>query len=139
MGTLLFHRAEFLNCLANNLSGDRTSVHFGKRLATYSVSSSASDSQPSISLEFKDGSTAMCHVLIGADGVHSAARRSLLLLAARGLEQVQDKNEVAASLRVKIDPVWTGLTSYRNVVSAEKLRALNPNHSALSRAQFVRD
>lgn len=81
----------------------------------------------------------MCHVLIGADGVHSAARRSLLLLAARGLEQVQDKNEVAASLRVKIDPVWTGLTSYRNVVSAEKLRALNPNHSALSRAQFVRD
>ena len=134
MGLVPFHRPEFLDCLATKLPRDRASVHFGKRLVSYSVSS---ESNRAITLEFKDGSTATCDVLLGADGVHSATRKSLLELAALELEATQGGIDAATSLRGKIDLLWTGLTAYRTIINADKLRALNPNHSALIGPQFV--
>lgn len=133
-GLVTLHRADFLDCLASNLPREQASVHFGKRLVSYSESA---NSEMPITMEFKDGTTATCHVLLGADGVHSPTRHALLEFAARKAEAEQDKQETAARLREKIDPVWSGIISYRMVVGADKLRALNPNHSALTKCLLV--
>ena len=79
-----FHRAEFLKILEKNIpSSYRT--HFGKRLESYEDSTS----NP-ITLRFKDGTTATCDVLIGADGVKSAVRRSMFAdLAAKAQDDAQ--------------------------------------------------
>lgn len=134
MGLLPFHRPDFLDCLASNLPQDRASVHFGKRLVSYSISSGTACP---ITLDFMDGSTARCHVIIGADGVHSVARKVTLELAVRDLEAKYGES-AAATLREKIEPVWTGLTAYRTVANAEKLRALNPGHGVLTGPRLVR-
>lgn len=134
MGLIPFLRPEFLDCLADKLPHERAHVHFGKRLVSYSVSP---QSNPLITLQFKDGSTAKCDVLVGADGVHSATRKSLLEFAAHDLEANQGDVDAATSLREKIEPVWTGYTAYRTVANAAKLRALNPNHSVLTGPHMV--
>lgn len=88
-------------------------------------------------MSFKDGTTATCHVLIGADGVHSPTRHTLLEFAAQKAEATECGKESAALLREKIDAVWSGLVSNRMTASAEKLRALNPDHRALTGSQIV--
>lgn len=134
VGLTTFHRPEFLDCLASNLPKERVSVHFTKRLVSYTETP---NSDMPFTLKFRDGSTSTCHVLIGADGVHSPTRRTLLELAAQKAETAQDGKGAAAELRQKIDPVWSGLTAYRMVISAEKLKALNPHHGALTGPYIV--
>lgn len=113
-------------------------MHFGKRLLSYSHEDS-SDATPPITLKFKDGSTAHCDLLIGADGVYSTARHSLLELAARDLEagSTDEGKKTANVLREKKEPVWSGHTAYRATANSEMLRKLNPNHRTLSSFQFV--
>lgn len=132
VGLLPFHRPELLDVLASKLPRD-ASVYFGKRLLSYSVSSGTDFPN---TLEFKDGSTAGCHVVIGADGVHSATRKTMLELVARELE-AKEGESAAASLREKIEPIWTGLTAYRTVANAGKLKALNPDHGGLTGPRVV--
>lgn len=48
---------------------------FGKRLDSY-VDASEAEGKP-ITLNFQDGTSAICDVLIGADGVKSAVRTAL--------------------------------------------------------------
>lgn len=136
-GPHAFHRAEFLDCLAGNLDPDITSVYFRKRLQSYATTSEASPS--SITLEFKDGSTATCDLLIGADGIHSATRCTLLELAAQESEVGASRGGVETDIRLREmkEPVWSGHTAYRTIVSSEKLRNLNPNHRILSSFQLV--
>lgn len=129
MGALAFHRPDFLTCLSENLPHDSANVHFKKRLVSYTIS--PDDSSQAITLQFKDGTTATCDVLIGADGIHSPTRHVMLELAARDLEAAKNA-EGAKELRAKIEPQWSGLVSYRTVANAEKVRALNPNHLALT-------
>ena len=123
-----FHRAEFLKILEKNIpSSYRT--HFGKRLESYEDSTS----NP-ITLRFKDGTTATCDVLIGADGVKSAVRRSMFAdLAAKA----QDDAQAAAYLQC-IDPTWSGVVTYRALIQADSFKEDYPDHVALSTPTLVR-
>ena len=134
VGLRSFHRPEFLDCLANCLPREQVTVHFATRLVSYSES--AAPNMP-ITIYFKDGTTAACNVLIGADGVHSPTRHTLIELAAQKAEATEGGKESATLLREKADAVWSGMKAYRMVAHADKLRALNPYHSALTGSQLV--
>ncbi|KAH8111745.1 FAD/NAD-binding domain-containing protein [Phellopilus nigrolimitatus] len=136
MGILTFHRAEFQNALAQHLDPKITTAHFRKRLVSYDYAPSNSSpslpisSESPIILHFKDGSTAQCNVLVGADGIHSAARHTMLELAAYAAEAEaydtgdgEKAGEKAENLRAK---------KYPDLVLGEKMKSLNPNHRALS-------
>lgn len=97
------------------------------------------DAASMITLEFRDGSSAHCDLLIGADGIYSATRHTLLELAAQEFEadsSIEGKKS-ANMLRAKKEPVWSGHISYRTTADSEKLRKLNPNHRILSSFQLV--
>ncbi|PAV19849.1 FAD NAD(P)-binding domain-containing [Pyrrhoderma noxium] len=126
-GIVSLHRAHFLDVLAKNLDLTQTRVHFSKRLVTYSLPRDASSSDP-IVLHFQDGTSSKCDILVGADGIHSIVRQSLLTFASSELEQGEaDK----VRLRNKIEPLWSGTIAYRALIPSEKLRALNPSHRTL--------
>ncbi|KAI5119670.1 hypothetical protein M0805_007760 [Coniferiporia weirii] len=135
-GGFFFHRAEFLDVLVRNLDTEITSTHFSKRLVSYSLPPASVPSSP-ITLNFEDGNTATCDVLIGADGIHSATRHTLLELAAKDAEAEAeaansvDGKKMAETLRAMVDPVWSGCVTYRAIVPREKLEKVNPSHRAL--------
>ncbi|KAH8111730.1 FAD/NAD-binding domain-containing protein [Phellopilus nigrolimitatus] len=139
MGILAFYRAEFLMSLAGQLDSATTSKHFSKRLVSYTLPPASSPSSP-ITLNFKDGTTATCDVLIGADGIHSATRHTLLGLAAADAEAdgSDEGRKSAEILRGMVDPVWSGSVAYRGVIPRERLEKLNPNHRAMKTPQNVR-
>ena len=119
-----FHRAHFHSVLLSHLSSTCT-THNAKRLQSYSQPFESSATSP-ITLTFTDGSTAVCDVLIGADGIKSAVRRNMLHELAESVEP--DEKESVLSC---INPVWSGVTAYRTLVSAEKLRERYPDHRIL--------
>lgn len=135
VGNVSFHRADFLDVLASGLDKTVTTPHFSKRLASYSQPAPA-EREPSrpdgVVLRFTDGSTATCDVLVGADGIHSATRKTLLEEAAALADPGQ-----AETLRGLKEPVWSGSVAYRAVVSGEALRRVNPGHRALTTPQNV--
>lgn len=134
-GLLRFHRAVFQRCLADQLDPEIVTSHFSKRLVSYRSSSPGSP----VTLQFADGSKATCDVLVGADGIHSATRHTMLERAA--LDAVAEGGvqslKRAAQLRMSIDPVWSGSIAYRALVPFERLIAINPDHGALSTLQSV--
>ena len=88
-----------------------------KRLTSYSQSSSR---QHPVRLEFQDGSTAACDVLVGADGVKSAVRAVLVreLADAARIDQISpddpylDAPRGNAEILVAYAPVASGGASY---------------------------
>lgn len=78
-------------------------------------------------------------MLVGADGIHSATRHTMLERAA--LDAVAEGGvqslKRASQLRMSIDPVWSGSIAYRALVPFERLIAMNPDHGALSTLQLV--
>ncbi|KAI5117340.1 hypothetical protein M0805_001945 [Coniferiporia weirii] len=136
-GSLFFHRAEFLNALVKRLDPETSSAHFSKRLISYSLPSKFASNEP-ITLNFKDGTTATCDVLIGADGIHSATRHTLLELAAENAEMIgnEEGKETARTLRTMLDPIWSGSVAYRAIVPREMLERINPTHSAIFAAKY---
>ncbi|KAF2099287.1 FAD/NAD(P)-binding domain-containing protein [Rhizodiscina lignyota] len=85
-------------------------VRFGKRLVQISEAPTENDAQAgSITLTFKDGTTAKADVLIGCDGVHSATRKYLL-----------GPDHPAVGLKNHDGWAWV-----RRVVPAEEANALN--------------
>lgn len=129
-----YHRAEFLKILEKNIpSSYRT--HFGKRLVSYTEDSSSppSSSEP-VTLHFKDGSTAKCDVLVGADGIRSAVRRTMFSdLAAKSQDEVQ-----AVTYRRCVDAAWSGVVTYRALVKTEAFKAEYPDHTSISSPVCVR-
>ncbi|KAI0696714.1 FAD/NAD(P)-binding domain-containing protein [Cytidiella melzeri] len=104
--TYLFHRAHFLNVLVERLPANI--AHLGKRLRTYSHDTSSGE----IALEFADGSSATCDILIGSDGIKSAVRRCMYeRKAAAGKPE----------LLKHVEPRFTGWVVYRSLVPVEKL------------------
>lgn len=116
-----FHRAHFHGVLLSHLPSTCT-THNAKRLKSYSQPTECSENS-SITLTFTDGTTATCDVLIGADGIKSTVRCYMLNQLAESMEP--DEKESVLSC---INPVWSGVTAYRTLVSAEKLHVHYPNH-----------
>ena len=97
-------------------------TYFSHRLQSYTQHYPGS-----ITLSFTDGSTATCDILIGADGVKSAVRRSLLTELA---QQAANSGRLGEShnLLNSIDPKWTGIVAYRALIPTERLKAYQDAH-----------
>ncbi|KZP18795.1 FAD/NAD(P)-binding domain-containing protein [Athelia psychrophila] len=118
-GMLPFHRASFQKVLIKHLPPSCTS-HFGKRLVSYDDPASGP-----ITLHFKDGTTAECDVLVGADGIKSAVRATLVSNLAK-------EGKITKEEATQPNPVWSGTVVYRNLVPKERLEAQAPGHRALT-------
>jgi salicylate hydroxylase len=120
-----FHRAEFHGALLNRLPSC-CGAFPSKRLESYTQ-------QPgdAIMLRFQDGSTATCDILLGADGVKSAVRKTMLHEAASWAES-QHRNADAAELRSLSEPHLSGFFCYRALIPAERLSSISSQHRALS-------
>ena len=81
-------------------------------------------------LSFEDGTSTSCDVLIGADGLKSAVRASVLQERAYWA-QSEGRPKEASELLAAIQPIWSGTVAYRALIPAEKLSALSPHHGAL--------
>ena len=125
------HRAEFHEVLLNRLSS-RCHTSPSKRLESYVQRPGAP-----IMLRFQDGSNATCDILIGADGIKSAVRKTMLQEAAMWAES-QHRNFDAAKLRSLGEPRFSGFVAYRTLIPAERLSNISPQHRALSSAVQVR-
>jgi len=127
VGNITMHRIEFQTALAHHLEHETITTEFSKRLLNYTL-----EEDGSVLLHFRDGSTVTCDVLVGADGIHSATRQTMIKLAENDA-QAAGKDELVKELSragVK-DPVWSGTVAYRSLIPSEKLRELNPNHRTL--------
>ncbi|KZT64400.1 salicylate hydroxylase [Daedalea quercina L-15889] len=127
-GLVTIHRPEFQHILLRHLSPSAR-THTSKRLASYSQSSQQ-EPQSRVTLYFEDGSSATCDVLIGADGVKSATRASLVDELAQAARAAGRPNE-ADSLRRMAQARWSGLSAYRTTITAEALRSRMPGHTLL--------
>ena len=127
---MLFHRADFQQVLLRKLPIS-CKVHYSKRLRSYKQRLSGP-----IELLFEDGSSSFCDVLIGADGLKSAVRRTFLVEEAE-LAKSEGKWAEVAKINASVDPVWSGTNAYRALIPAEKLRARNPDHPILKEPTMV--
>lgn len=97
------HRADFIAMLAQALPPER--LHLGHRLVGFS------DRDGHVDVQFENGTTIKADMLVGADGIHSGVRKSLL-----GEER----------------PRFTGCVAYRGLVPAEQLSHLDlPSESQI--------
>jgi hypothetical protein len=119
------HRAEFHAVLLNHLP-TRCRTSSSKRLESY-------EQQPDapIMLHFQDGSTATCDILIGADGLKSAVRKTMFQEAATWAES-QHRNTEAAELRNLSEPRFSGAFCYRALIPAVRLSSISPQHRIFS-------
>lgn len=124
------HRAEFHKVLLDRLSS-RCRTFPSKRLESYVQQAGAP-----IVLRFQDGSTTTCDILIGADGLKSAVRKTMFNEASLWAES-QHRNADAAQLRSLSEPRFSGVLSYRALIPAAKLSSVSPQHRVLSSAVQV--
>jgi salicylate hydroxylase len=126
------HRQHMVAVLERHLPVSCT-VHPGKRLVNYiEPEQEDADSTSPIRLEFADGTTATTDVLIGADGIRSAVRKTMFEVASK------DTSNDKTDLRQYIDATFTGMSVYRSLVSAEALKKENPENISLTEFTMVR-
>ncbi|GLB39496.1 putative FAD binding domain containing protein [Lyophyllum shimeji] len=118
---LRYHRPDFLQVLMDHLPA-RYRTSFSHRIQSYTRERSGK-----ISLEFQDGSTASCDILIGADGIKSAVRRSMLTHQATRAAASGRLVESEALLN-SIEPTWTGIVAYRALIPTDRLKAYRDAH-----------
>ena len=109
---MLVHRKDMVEFLLRQLPAS-CKVHTSKRLESYDVDSETGK----ITLHFSDGSSSVTDVLVGADGVHSATRKTMYRKLASSIRDDESRKK----LLEYIDPVWTGMMVYRSLVPTAKL------------------
>ncbi|THH28366.1 hypothetical protein EUX98_g5817 [Antrodiella citrinella] len=129
-GLISFHRPDFQKVIVNHLP-PTCRLHTSKRLVSYLYGPAASSVQPPpIYLHFRDGTTAVCDVLIGADGIKSSVRTSMLRELA-GKAQAAGRPQEAQQHLAGIDARWSGASMFRTTFSADALRQQLPGHRVL--------
>ncbi|PPQ94686.1 hypothetical protein CVT25_009541 [Psilocybe cyanescens] len=118
---MTFHRPDFQNVLLRKIPPTYR-IHCSKRLRSYTQRQGGP-----INLLFEDGTRASCDVLLGADGLKSAVRRSLLGEKAQWA-QSQNRWSEAADITALIEPAWSGTNAYRALIPADRLRSRKPDH-----------
>ncbi|KAL0068338.1 hypothetical protein AAF712_004725 [Marasmius tenuissimus] len=103
-GALNFHRKDVQQALLQRVPSFCT-IHLNHRLSKCSETDSA------VQLQFSNGRSAECDLLIGADGVKSVVRRDL-----KGPQT---------------SPIYSGTVAFRGLVPREKLEQAHPGHRAL--------
>ncbi|KAI0772508.1 FAD/NAD-P-binding domain-containing protein [Trametes elegans] len=111
---MTFHRGELQEVFFEHLRSPER-VHLGKRVVSYTQ---PSDCTSKIEIQFQDGTTATCDVLVGADGIKSNVRKALYTHLANAAEARQHTSE-AEHLRSYIPVVYTGASVYRGVLKRE--------------------
>ncbi|KAJ4490652.1 hypothetical protein J3R30DRAFT_3751372 [Lentinula aciculospora] len=122
---ILFHRADYQQTLLNHLP-KRCQTHCSKRLRSYVQRQSGP-----IELLFEDGTTALCDVLVGADGLKSVVRAGVLGEKAQR-SRSEGRWQEAADILKHVEPVWSGTNAYRALIPVQKLRTIAPNHRILN-------
>lgn len=131
-GSLLtFHRADFQTVLLRKIPASYR-ISCSKRLRSYEQRHGGP-----ITLLFEDGTSTFCDVLVGADGLKSAVRRSLLEEKA-SMAQSQNNWSEAADITALIEPTWSGTIAYRALIPADRLRSRQSNHHALTQPMMVK-
>lgn len=130
---MAFHRAAFQQVLVQKFV-KTGQIQYSKRVRGYRYLEAPSRK---IELVFEDGSLAFCDVLIGADGVRSAVRATMLTAEAKLLASNGHSLE-ADELLGCIRPSWSGQIVYRTVISAEALQTRSPHHESIHQATMVR-
>ena len=115
-GAIRFHRADLQQGLASRLTGR---LHLSHRLVSYE------EIRDEVHLTFQNGSSAICDLLIGIDGIKSVVRKCFL--EKRGLLSSPSYN-----------PVWTGSIAYRGLVSVDEIEKEFPGHRAVVMPVMVR-
>ena len=115
-GAIRFHRADLQQALASGLSGR---LHLSHRLVSYE------EVDGGVHLTFENGSSAVCDLLIGMDGIKSVVRKSFL-----------DKQGLSSS--PSYNPVCTGHFVYRGLIQADELEKAFPGHRAVRIPVMVR-
>ncbi|KAI8996447.1 FAD/NAD(P)-binding domain-containing protein [Trametes punicea] len=126
-GMLAFHRADFHGVLLRHLPS-RCRTFTRKRLISYQQTSGPS--RNAVVLHFQDGTSASYDLLIGADGIKSAARSTLVKELA-SIARARSRPGDAQRLLEAEYPRWSGTLAYRAVIPSDKLRALIPSHRVL--------
>ncbi|KAI8984807.1 hypothetical protein BD414DRAFT_515518 [Trametes punicea] len=134
-GSTTMHRADMVSVLVKHLPAS-CSVHTSKRLTHYTESSSRRSDGGAIAytLHFSDGTSAETDVLIGADGIKSKTRAAMYQFAHERECLVQGRGSVsteACERCRRATPKWTGTVGYRYLIPSERMREVNPEHTAL--------
>ena len=119
---ITFHRADVQDVLLQHVSPN-IRFHLSHRLVRYS------QGNDKVHLEFKNGVTATCDVLVAADGINSVCR-GILLAGQKSVSEIE-----GAQLG---RPVWSGIYVYRSLIDSDVIRKQNPNHPSLSMPMMVR-
>ncbi|KAF8193048.1 salicylate hydroxylase [Pholiota molesta] len=109
-GSTTFHRADLQQTLVSSLHGR---LHLAHRFASYA------EAGDKIRIQFENGATATCDLLIGMDGIRSTVRKSVL--AHQGIPDAPS-----------VEPVWSGTVAYRGLVGRDVLDRVFPGHRAIA-------
>lgn len=122
------HRKDLIDFLLQQLHTS-CNVYTSKKLTYYDVHPETGK----ITLHFLDGSRAVTDVLVGADGIHSATRKTMYQRLASSVQNDGSRMRLLAC----IDPVWTGILVYRSVVPVGKFVKEYPDAEMPTGLSFV--
>ncbi|KAH0831269.1 hypothetical protein J3R83DRAFT_13903 [Lanmaoa asiatica] len=120
------HRQHMVAILEKHLPSSCI-VHSRKQLVDYTEPERQdAHSMSPVILRFADGTTATTDVLVGADGLRSAVRKTLFEAASED-KTSGDKTD----LKQYMEATFTGMTVYRCLIPTETLKKENPENPSL--------